>query len=320
MHLRSSGALALAATAFAVAVSAGIQAQQIPAPIDRGPAVLEGWPRVGADVTTLDKTGEPASGVTLQQLVITDNGKQVLNGSLTPAGDQPVSVCLVVDTSGSTVPVLPAIVAEITQLIQHLPAGDELCAVNVSGKGHLDVRLAMGRNKITTWAKSRKSYGGTALWDGVNTAALELERHARCRSRVIVLIGDSDYRDNASDISEADLLATLHQRGAPVLYTLLNINPDPLGGEGARPRTDFTRAMGGLMFQIKHPQDIPPAVTHLLHSIGGRYRLEFTPSDSTSDGKEHRIDIQPDRGLTETEDKRHDGSGIRCRTAVTGAH
>jgi len=289
MRLRSRGWLL-----GIVMVGLGIAAQQ-PAPIERAyPATLERWPQVGLDVTVMDRNDEPAKGLSFEQLVVKDNGKAVTTGTLTAAAE-PQSVCLLVDTSGSTYQDQAAIKAEVLAFAQNLPPGDEMCAVDFSVKAYLDLPLTSDKSKMTDWLKFIKSSGGTALLDTVN-ATLDILKKGRYRSRAIVLI--SDGGENASQFPEKQLMQKLREPGAPTIYALVN-EEHPIAAAAREPKLlgNLLEATGGLEFPIKRAADEQAAVQRLVRAMEGRYRLVYTAPDTALDGSTHRIEVELNKDL-----------------------
>jgi Ca-activated chloride channel family protein len=262
------------------------------APIERAERQpVEAWPQVRFDVTVMGRDDEPVKGLTAGQMEIRDNGQVVSGATLIAAGDEPQSICLLVDTSGSNYDKLDAIRVELLALIRDLPASDEVCAIDFSIQAYMDVAPTMDRRPLVKWVDSLRASGGTALRDALRGAAMELESHARYRSRAIVLIGDGG--ENASKCSEAQMLEALHAIGGPVLYSVINGNAEDERDHADRVRLQgWTAETGGLVFPIRHRQDEDAAVARLMRVLSGRYRLVYTPPDTAADGKGHRLEVQ----------------------------
>jgi VWFA-related protein len=278
-----------------VLAGCGVAAQK-PAPIERAYAATpEAWPQVGFDVTVMDKDDEPAKGISFEQLLVRDNGKTVTAGTLTET-EEPESVCLLVDTSGSTYENRAAIAAELTELIQDLPPEDEVCAIAFSSEAYLDVRPTMDREPVKTWVSFLRASGGTALWDAIRGGAMELEKYGRYRSRAMILI--SDGGENASKCSETELMQALHAAGSPTIYAIANA-----GDAGSDKPEDkkhlamLTSETGGLEFPISRHDDEKAAVQRLVRAMKGRYRLVYTAPDTALDGSTHRINVVLNKDL-----------------------
>jgi len=296
---RRSSWWVLVALAWTCAMSAQQQnnlTPNNPAPIERVTREpLESWPQAGFAVTIIGHDDEPVAGLSLSQLVLSDNGKPPVDARLTPAGGEPQSICFLVDTSGSTYLARAMVRTEILQLVHDLPPADELCAVAYSGQAYLDVPLTSNRSRLTNWVDLLRSSGGSALRDALRGAALELESHARFRSRAIILI--SDGGENASKSTPHDLDAALHTVGAPVIYTLEHRSaaevPDKRESNNL---LRLTLESGGLDFPIHDDRAVQPALERLLRAMAGRYRLVITPADTTA-STEHHLDVQLNKEL-----------------------
>jgi Ca-activated chloride channel family protein len=284
MRRRSRGWIVLV-----VALSGGALVAQSVTPLaQRATAeVAEAWPRVGIDVTVLDKDDAPVKSLDVSQLSILSNGKPVTDSKLIPANGAPESVCLLVDMSGSTFADRDAVQTVLLKFIQGLPDGDELCGIDFSYTAYVDLPLTTDRKKMTTWLSYLKPSGGTALYDAL-IATTELMSHARFRSRAIVLI--SDGGENGSVHGEELVRESFHKAGAPVLYAL---EMKGAGGSANGKRLlRLTTEAGGLEFPIKRQGDQNAAVERLIETMAGRYRLEFTDANAALDGTERVLDVQ----------------------------
>ena len=297
---RSKAIFFLGAT-LATVNTAALAQLAIPAPIERAyTQTLEVWPKVGLDVAVLDKDDRTASGISATQLSIRDNGRAVVGASLTANDGEAQSLCLLVDTSGSTYGDRKSVDEEIDEFLQDLPAQDELCIVTFASKAILDMPLTTDRrNVVAVLQFARKASGGSAVLDALKFTAQELEQHARFRTRAIVLI--SDGGDNASSATEQQVVDVFQVAGGPVLYLVLSPNAnDAHSSKGQTARKQLKSILeetGGLEFAPKGEADRKAAVQNLLNIMATRYRLVFTAPDSTEDGSKHHLDIQLDMQL-----------------------
>jgi VWFA-related protein len=296
MRRRSSGLVLLPLAIVSIAaLGQTAKTSEEAAPVARMyPAYQDQWPLIGLDVNVIDRVGEPVRGITLAQLEVLDDGNAAKDVTLTPVTG-PQSICLLVDTSGSTYLQRNLVNNEIVRFIQDLPAGDELCGMEFSVKPRLDLPLTTDRSKMYAWVSYLNSLGGTALLDGLRGAEAELT-HAKFPRRAIVLIGDGD--DNVSSWSIRNALNSFHAPGVPVLYALVNqVNSGELKAADADRLSELVSESGGLEFLVKNEQDGQEVVTRLVRAMEGRYWLEFTARSQVADGKFHRVNVQLNKGL-----------------------
>jgi Ca-activated chloride channel homolog len=257
----------------------------------------EGWPQIGFDVTVTDGQGGPTASLTSQQMDVREDGRAVSAFDLMPSGDEPQSICILVDTSGSTYSNRDVIWRSLMKLINDLPAKDEVCLIDFSAVAYVDSDLTMDRNKLRDGVKYLKVSGGSAIDDSLTAAAKYLMKNARFRSRAIILL--SDGVDNASNGSEGPLAKTLHAWGAPVVYAIDNQTPGPRGPaerHSGRSLQKLTGDTGGLAWSPKGDTEVDAAVTNLVQTMNHRYRLILTTA-SARDGSEHRLDVTLNKDL-----------------------
>jgi len=269
------------------------------APIERRPpSTPPVWPQVAVDVTVTDGNDEPAKAVGASDLLVRMDGAPVDGAMLAPVDAEPESVCIVVDTSGSTYANRQLIKAELTQLIQSLPTEDEVCAIAFSSQPYLDVQIgpaAANHDRLLKWVGFLQASGGTALRDAITLASSQLET-ARYRSRAIVLI--SDGGENASRSSERDVRDALLAAGVPTMYALVNRAGQTGAEPGARNRlARLVEMTGGLEFPIRGEQDAQAAVDRMMRVMHGRYRLLFTASGATAAATEHTLQVELKKDL-----------------------
>ena len=268
-----------------VGIAAGAQQASVPK-----------WPRVRVNVSIMDQKDAPAVDVKADALEVTDGKQAIRDAVLSPVGDGPESVCLLVDMSGSSYYARNAISAELREMIQRIPGTDEVCLVDFGSSVYVDAPLTTDRNLVSQGVGYLKSSGGSALLDAVSATAKMMEKDAKNERRVVVLI--SDGGENASKINADALLRELHQPEAPVVYTLVNwgdTNPNTRA-DGTRLRK-LTEGTGGVEFPVKAEGDAVQAADSLLQIMQGRYELEFSASDPAADGNERKLHVELTKDL-----------------------
>lgn len=170
---------------------------------------------VGVTVTNLTRE-RFIEGLTAADFRIFENGEPVPVG-LVSTERQPVSLCLVLDASGSMGLDLRRQLAQVatTALLRQLEPGDEIAAVVF--RTDVDVRLGWtpvaGLGPID-WGDA--PIGGTAILDGLR-AALALLDDARHPRRAIVLL--TDGIENSSRLS-LESLSTTRRQSEAVVYAV----------------------------------------------------------------------------------------------------
>ncbi|MEO7029292.1 MAG: VWA domain-containing protein [Acidobacteriaceae bacterium] len=297
MHRRSKGFLGV----LLVVTVAQFAAQAQSGSSDSMPLgyreMLEVWPQLGFDVTVLDRHAGAVDGFTKQQMQVDDNDQAVAGFDLVPSGNDPQSVCIVVDNSGSTYADRDLIRRSVLKLIDDLPAKDEICVINFSVLAYVDSELTQDRDKLRADIKFMKAYGESAVYDSLVKTTNYLIRKARFRSRVIVLLSDGD--DNKSKMTRSEMVRALHAPGAPVVYALANLAAG--AHEDYHKKEDESLKMlahetGGVAWFPKRDIAVDDSVASLIQTLDHRYRLILTTA-SARDGSMHKLRVTLDRGL-----------------------
>ncbi len=258
-------------------------------------ANLPEWPRVRVNVSIIDRNGAPAVGVDADAVEVRDDKTLVKDAVLRPAGNAPESVCLLVDTSGSTYQARGVIDAEVDELINKLPAADELCLVDFATSAYVDAPLTMDRGLVRKGLSYLKSSGGSAMLDAMEATSRYMEKNAHFEQRVIVLV--SDGGDNASKHNAAQVWDVLHWPEAPVVYSIANRSEGRTETADWESMVNLSERTGGLAFPVERANEAVPAADHLIEAVRGRYELEFTASDAAPDGKKRKLRVAADEDL-----------------------
>lgn len=107
---------------------------QVGAPAPQG----HRWPNIDLNILVVDKSGQPQAPIDRSAFHLFENGAERPIDSVT-AGDVPVSLALLIDTSGSTYGNRNTISAVATAIIRSLPPGSEVMAVLFAEKAYIDL-------------------------------------------------------------------------------------------------------------------------------------------------------------------------------------
>jgi len=238
-----------------VAITAGIaisaSAQDPTAPVFRSTTNLV---MITATVTASD--GQPVRGLPQDAFTITEEGiPQTV--SVFDTGDVPVSVGLLVDTSGSMSDKLDDVQDALRHFVDALRMDDEAFLMEFAQHVRMVAGFDEGRDRVRRAIGLLNANGGTALYDGV-VKALEALGRAGNRRRALLLITDGNDTDSATSARRANDAA---RRAEAVVYAL---------GIGHGERGSF----GHFRFRQEDTVDIG-ALRRLSDPTGGRsYRLE----------------------------------------------
>jgi VWFA-related protein len=238
-------------------------------------------------VIVTDKQGRFIEDVAREQFAVFDNGRRQDVAFFT-SEDAPVSIGLVVDTSGSMGPKMPLVEAAATAFARWSNPDDDIFALAFADgvRDLLPGRTLRAGDPATLQhvLDAVVPAGRTALYDALMTALDRLDMAARAR-KVLILI--SDGGDNASRASLKDVLARARKSNASI-YTIglfderdADRNPDVLKA--------LARLTGGERFLPRSAGPMMQACHQIAHEIRNEYTIGFAPPDR--DGRYHVVRV-----------------------------
>ena len=247
--------------------------------------------------TIKDRDGAYVRGLTRDAFAILEDGR-AQNAQLFTSEDAPVTVGLLIDSSGSMQPIRERVIAAAAAFAGASHPSDELFALgfNDSVTSALpptapftsDVRVLQGALTSTI-----RAYGRTALFDAI-AAGLEYLGRGRHERRVLVIV--SDGGDNASRTTFDEVVAKTQTSNA-VIYTVALVDAvERDSNPGLLKR--IAQANGGEAFAPKNPDDIVEVLQRIAQDIRQTYTLGYVSTNNARDGafRQIRLIVQsPDR-------------------------
>ncbi len=118
--------------------------------------------------------------------------------------DIPVSLGILIDSSGSMYNKVDAVRTAAMDLIKASNAEDETFIVNFSEEAYIDQDLTSDVDKLRDALNLFHVAGGTAIYDTVMASADYLSQNAKKPKQVLLIITDGDDRDSTSNLEIDD--------------------------------------------------------------------------------------------------------------------
>jgi Ca-activated chloride channel homolog len=229
------------------------------------------------------------SGLARDQFTVYDNGRRVPIDFFTNE-DTPVTVGLLVDSSGSMRHKLGEVVAAATAFAKSSNPNDELFAIrfNDDACDALSDRRFLLASDVDAFTRALSALvpeGRTALYDALVLGMDHLAEATRPR-KVLVLI--SDGGDNASRATLDDVLA--RARRSNVIIYAVGIYDDEDPDRNPRALKALAGATGGERFLPRSAGPLLTACEHIAREIRSGYTIGYAPPDR--DGAFHRIRVE----------------------------
>jgi Ca-activated chloride channel family protein len=196
--------------------------------------------------------------------------------------DQPVSLGILVDNSGSMLDKRTAVNAAALSLLKASNPQDATFIVNFSDHAYLDQGFTSDLVALNRGLSHFDSKGTTALYDAVAASADELANHGKIPKQVLLVI--TDGADNASHLELEQVIHRVQNLGGPVVYTIgLLFGADKEESERARSALERLSAeTGGIAYFPHSLEDVDGIAAEVARDIRDQYTVGYRPTKSAN--------------------------------------
>jgi VWFA-related protein len=198
--------------------------------------------------------------------------------------DQPVSLGILIDNSGSMLDKRGAVNAAVMSLLSVSNPQDATFIVNFSDQAFLDQGFTSDIGALKRGLSRFDSRGTTALYDAVALSANELANHGKLPKQVLLVI--TDGADNASRIDLEQAIRRVQTLGGPVVYTIgLLFGDEKVESERARTALEkLSQETGGIAYFPRSLQDVGSTTAEVAREIRDQYTIGYRSSKTVSLG------------------------------------
>jgi Ca-activated chloride channel homolog len=239
-------------------------------------------------VTVTDDRGRLVTDLPQDRFTVYDDGRRQDVAAFS-SEDNPVSIALVIDDSGSMRHKLPEVVAATLAFARASHPEDELLVIEFND----EVRDALDGRRLTAadipalaaTLRTLSPAGQTALYDALMDGLEHLDSSTHAR-RVLILI--SDGGDNVSHATLDEVLDRA-QRSNVTIYSI-GLFDDSSRDTNPGVLKRLAEATGGERFLPKSPGPLMSACEQIAHEIRSSYTIGYEPPDH--DGRFHRLKVE----------------------------
>ncbi len=216
--------------------------------------------------------------------------------------DVPVSMGLIIDSSGSMRDKRQRVEAAALALVKASKRDDEVFVVNFNDEAYLDQSFTNDVKKLEEALTKIDSRGGTAMRDALSMSIDYLKQNAKKTKKVLLVVTDGD--DNISTVTLEKLLPKAQQ--AEVLIYAIGL----LSEEGKREAKRAKRALaaladtsGGLAYFPDKSVEVEKLALQVANDIRNQYVIAYTPTLAQLDGTFRQIKVTvngPNRPVVRT--------------------
>lgn len=247
---------------------------------------------VNVFVTVTDDHGAPVGGLTKENFILEEDGREQRIAVFDKESALPLSIALAIDTSLSTRSSLPLEQASAKRFVSTiLRPVDGLCVYGFSEVVHADPQgYTPDLKHIDEEIDHIRVGAATALYDAIYLASRSLDR--RKGRKVIVLITDggdtvskTDYKEALRAAEEAEALVY-----SIIIVPIENSAGREVGGEHAL--IQLSEDTGGKYYYATSSAMLDEAFRKISDELRTQYLLAYYPSQRTSFSEFRRIEVK----------------------------
>ena len=208
--------------------------------------------------------------------------------------DAPLSIGLLVDTSGSMGSKIDISRQAVAQFLKTMNAQDEAFLVEFSDRAELAVGFTGHSDEIENKLTSVESQGLTALLDAVYMGLREMKKAKNPRKALLII---SDGGDNNSRYTAAEIKNLVREADVQI-YAMGVFEPFPYlalsGAELSGPRllSQISEQTGGRAFAAANDSTLPSVATRMGIELRNQYVLAYSPANQNRDGKYRKVEVK----------------------------
>ncbi|HUA61832.1 MAG TPA: VWA domain-containing protein [Verrucomicrobiae bacterium] len=241
------------------------------------------------DVSVRDRSGRLVPGLSKDNFTVLEDGKRQEVTSF-QAGDDPVTVGILVDESFSMAPKRPDVLTAAMTFIGSSNPEDEIFVINFNDKVSYglppDVPFSDNIRQLSHALDLGEPEGKTRLYDAVLEGLRRVELGRRRKKALLVI---SDGGDNASEHTRAQMLSAVEDSLATI-YSVGIFYPEDIDRDPHILRQIARISGGGSYFPETVPATIP-LCRGIAKEIRSRYTLGYIPQAGKGRGLIRHVQV-----------------------------
>lgn len=241
-------------------------------------------------VTITDAMDRPVVGLDRDNFQLFEN-KQQQEIRHFSTDDAPVSIGIILDTSGSMGNKLERAREAVQQFCEASNPQDEFFMITFSDAPHSTTDFTNRPQELENGLLGVRAQGRTALLDSIYLGLQKMSK-ARYSRRALLII--SDGGDNHSRFSDREVHAAAKE--ADVLIYAVGIfdtyfnTAEEMSGPGLL--HSFTSLTGGQTYTLGSVAELPAVTRNIGNQLRHQYVLAYRPEFKARDGKWHKISVK----------------------------
>ncbi|MGO9863127.1 MAG: VWA domain-containing protein [Terriglobales bacterium] len=204
--------------------------------------------------------------------------------------DIPVSMCIVVDNSGSMREKREKVNAAALNLVRSSNSNDEVCIVNFNDEYYLDQDFTSNIKKLKEGLEKIETKGGTALYDAVVASGDHLKNQAKLEKKIIFVVTDGDDNESTETLEKA--VRRLQADNGPVVYAIGILDKDEHPKHAKRALQLMSERTGGIAFFPQTLDEVDAISRTVAHDIRSQYTIGYKSATPKSKGGYRQVRVE----------------------------
>ena len=213
--------------------------------------------------------------------------------------DAPLSIGLLVDTSGSMGAKLDTSRRAVAEFLKTLNTADQAFLVEFSDRAELAVPLTSNTGAIESSMAAATSGGLTALLDAVHMGLQEMKHATNPRKALLIISdgGDNNSRYTSNQIADLVREADVQIYAMGVFEPSLTLGLRATGltapeMDGPKLLSVIAEQTGGRALAATNLRDLPGIAERIGIELRNQYVLAYSPMNPTRDGKYRKVEVK----------------------------
>lgn len=233
--------------------------------------------------------------------------------------DLPVSLGILIDSSGSMYDKRSAVDAASLDLVRLSNRSDEAFLVDFSSEAYIDQDFTNDIAKLQQGLSYIKSSGGTALYDAVIASADYLAKNSKRPKQVLLVVTDGD--DNASSATLEQAIRRIQELDGPAIYCIgLLFGEDTVRSEVRHSRQvlmELAQQTGGQAYFPHSLKEVDGITQEVAADIRKQYTISYRSTRPPSEGGYRQVHVEArSKGFNKLQVRTR--AGYYPRTASSG--
>jgi Ca-activated chloride channel homolog len=248
---------------------------------------------VRLNATVLDSSGKSVQTLDKDAFHVYEDGVLQTIASFRHE-DLPVSIGLLIDSSGSMYDKRPAVDKASLDFVKLSNPEDEEFLVDFSWEAFIDQDFTNSLDKLQQGLGYIKSSGGTALYDALVASADYLSKNAKHPKQVLLVITDGE--DNASSATLEQTIRRIQDLDGPVIYCvglLFGDDTDKRESRHARRVLEtLAEQTGGAAYFPRSLKEVDPIAAEVAEDIRTQYTIAYRSTKSPALGGYREVHVE----------------------------